>query len=61
MSTNKIGIVFNPAKGATEALRDAVAVATDLPVTWHETSVDDPGVAATRALSGRGPRDRGGR
>jgi YegS/Rv2252/BmrU family lipid kinase len=52
MSTNKIGIVFNPAKGATEALRDAVAVATDLPVTWHETSVDDPGVAATRdALS----------
>ena len=48
MTTTRIGIVFNPAKGETEALREAVAAATELPVSWHETSVTDPGVAATR-------------
>lgn len=48
MSTTKIGIVFNPSKGETDALKAAAAAATDLPVSWHETSVEDPGVAATR-------------
>jgi len=46
--TNRIGIVFNPSKSERDELERAVADATDLPVTWHETSVDDPGVAATR-------------
>ena len=48
MTTTRIGIVFNPSKGETDALKAAVAAEVELPVTWHETSVDDPGVSATR-------------
>lgn len=46
--TTHIGIVFNPSKAERDELERAVADATDLPVTWHETSVDDPGVGAAR-------------
>ena len=43
-----IGIVFNPSKAERDELERAIAAAADVPVSWHETSVDDPGVAATR-------------
>lgn len=46
--TTHIGIVFNPSKGERDDLERSIADATGLPVTWHETSVDDPGVGATR-------------
>lgn len=52
MSTNHVGIVWNPSKTSREqleqALEDALAKAPEARVFWYETSEDDPGREAAR-------------
>ena len=47
-ASTRIGVVFNPSKGAPDKLEKALE-SVDAAVTWHETDPDDPGVAAARA------------
>lgn len=54
MSAAHVGIVWNPSKTEREMLEAALAEAcvadgTQPVVTWHETSVEDPGRAASQA------------
>ncbi|MGF3057465.1 diacylglycerol/lipid kinase family protein [Microbacterium sp. YY-01] len=48
MSDPHVGIVWNPSKTTREDLEGALAGATTGPVSWFETSEDDPGRAATQ-------------
>lgn len=53
MAEGRIAIVWNPSKVSREDLEAALPKeAADTPLTWHETSVEDPGVgAADEALA----------
>lgn len=47
MSTRHAGIVWNPSKVAREELEEALGE-VEVPVSWHETTEDDPGQGAAR-------------
>ena len=49
MSAVRAGIVWNPSKTQREDLEAAVPEGFSGELSWHETSPDDPGRAATRA------------
>lgn len=52
MSTEHVGVVWNPSKTERDVLeagvRDAVGDGEGPQISWFETSADDPGLAATR-------------
>ena len=49
MNAARVGIVWNPSKTSREDLERAIPAGHSGEVSWHETSPDDPGRAATRA------------
>ena len=49
MNAVRVGIVWNPSKTSRDALERALAGSQPAQLSWHETSPDDPGRAATRA------------